>query len=391
MKAQDADDVRFAARLVMEGMIGQDVVQALIEKQKELVAADRPLTIAQMCVAKGWLTKSEARLLLRLESPPAGLVPGYEILGFLGSGGMSQVYRARSLERDEEVALKVLKPRLARDARAVERFRREAELLCQLEHENIVKGHEFVESDGLVAFSMELVPGEELLALVDEAGPFQEDASLYVILQIARALEALHAEGVVHRDIKPGNILLTRDNTVKLCDLGLATGADGDDDGTTVGTVEYISPEQARGETEVDVRSDIYALGVTLYHLAVGEIPFQGEDEQETMGKRFFEGLDSSKMGKLSPHLHYFIQKMMARDRELRYQSPAELTSDIEEQIRGKKSLTVNPLSSSAEAFELDRPYSAAKEAKPRGTAPVPSRKRSESSASLRSSRRRRR
>ncbi|MCB9833278.1 MAG: serine/threonine protein kinase [Planctomycetes bacterium] len=391
MKAQDADDVRFAARLVLDGLLSQDRVQALIAKQKELVAADRPLTIAQMCVAKGWLSRSEARFLARPESPPAGLVPGFELLGFLGSGGMSQVYRARSLARGEEVALKVLKPQLSRDPRALARFRREAELLIELEHENIVKGHRFVEEDGLVAFSMELVPGQELLQLIDEGGPFQEDAALYVVLQIARALEAMHDRGVVHRDIKPGNILLTRDNTVKLCDLGLATGADGEADGTTVGTVEYISPEQALGEDEVDVRSDIYALGVSLYHLAVGEIPFQGEDEHETMGKRFFEGLDPAKMGRLSPHLHYFIQKMMARDREIRYQSPAELIEDIEEQIRGKKSLTVNPFSASADAFELERPFAPGEAAKPASSAPVPSRKRSESSGSLRSGRRRRR
>lgn len=391
MKPQDAEDVTFAARLVMDGLLSQSRVQALMEKQKELCAAGRPLTIAQMCVAKSWLSKSEARLLMRLDQPPANLVPGYELLGPLGAGGMSHVYRARSLARSEDVALKVLKPQLARDARALARFRREAELLIELEHENIVKGHEFIESDGLIAFSMELVPGEELLTLVDEGGPFEEDAALYVVLQIARALEAMHQRGVVHRDVKPGNILLTRDNTVKLCDLGLATGADGESDGTTVGTVEYISPEQALGEDGVDVRSDIYALGVSLYHLAVGGIPFQGEDEQDTMGKRFFEGLDPARMSALSPHLHYFIQKMMARDRDLRYQSPAELIEDIEEQIRGKKSLNRNPLSADAEAFDLEKPFSATREAKPGRSAPVPAKKRSESSGSLRPGRRRRR
>src|SRR5262249_47004838 len=143
------------------------------------------------------------------------------------------------------------------------------------------------------------------------------------------------------------------ENTVKLCDLGFAStagGSDGESD-TTVGTVAYISPEQARGRTDIDIRSDIYSLGVTLYHMVIGELPFQGSDDSEVLAKQILESLSSEELkGRgISDHLHYFIQKMMAKKREIRYADPAALISDISEHIRGKKTLTYNPLAASEE------------------------------------------
>ena len=306
-----------------------------------------------------------------LPAPAVGtlLSERFELGGILGRGGMGVVYRAHDRSSGRPVAIKVALRPLG--AKALARFRREAELLMRFAHDNIVKGNALIEHDGLVAFTMELVPGTELLELIDEGGAFQEDAALYVVLQIARALTHMYEHGVVHRDIKPGNILITSDNTVKLCDLGLASGGDTEaGDGVTVGTVEYISPEQAMGEGGVDVRSDIYALGVTLYHLVVGEIPFSGSDDQETMAKRFVETLSSPKLAHTSPHVHYFIQKMMATEMDMRYQSPSELIDDVEESIRGKKTLTVNPLSQGESALELKRPF--AKADKKKSGAPVP-------------------
>lgn len=363
----------------------------VLEAQTRLIEKGKPMTIAQMCVKKGWLTRSEARLLLRDDAPPSDLVAGYEVGELLGAGGMSWVYRARRSSDGRELALKVLKPNLARNERARARFEREGHLLTRFEHENIVKGYDVVEHDGLVALAMELVPGREVLELLDESGAFREDAALYVILQTARALTHMYEHGVVHRDIKPGNILITRDNTVKLCDLGLAS--DGDegavDDGTTVGTVEYISPEQALGGDGVDVRSDIYALGVTLYHLVVGEIPFQGSDDVDTMRKRFVESLSSPKLSRLSPHVAYFIQKMMATDREIRYQSPEELIADFEESIQGNKSLTSDPTrDGSGSELELERPFG---EKEKGGGRPAPSLKSSRRPGRPPTSRRRRR
>jgi eukaryotic-like serine/threonine-protein kinase len=265
----------------------------------------------------------------------------------------------------------VLHPRLTPNAATRRGFREEAELLMRLEHDNIVRGLALGRSHGLEYFAMEYVDGDTLLEYITKKVVFNEDAALYVILQIARALEYLNREGVVHRDVKPGNILLTRDNTVKLCDLGFAatTGsADGESD-TTVGTVAYISPEQARGRTDIDIRSDIYSLGVTLYHMVIGELPFHGSDDSEVLAKQILESLSSEELkGRgISDHLHYFIQKMMAKNREIRYADPAALISDISEHIRGKKTLTYNPLAASedresADENLLEKPFHDAEE-----------------------------
>lgn len=375
MKPKDSADVEFAARLILKNMLPRPLVEEILKAQEQLIARGKPLTVAQICVRKKWLTRSEARYLIHSgDSAPADLVEGHTITGLLGVGGMSRVFAATD-SSGREVALKVLDPALARDPGQKERFLREGALLQSFQHENIVSVHDVFESDGLHVIAMELVRGKSILELLDERGPFAEDAALYVILQIARALTHMYEHGVVHRDVKPGNVLIRNDNSVKLCDLGLATplkvASDGEADDTTVGTVEYISPEQAMGLNNVDVRSDIYALGVTLYHMVVGDIPFKGEDDQETMAKRFVESLSSPKLSHVSPHMHYFIQKMMATDREIRYQSPGELIADIEDQIRGSKSLTGE---SESGDLDLERPFKTGS----RGfVAPRPTRRRS--------------
>jgi serine/threonine-protein kinase len=191
------------------------------------------------------------------------------------------------------------------------------------------------------------VGGRSLQDAISEGGVFQEDDALFVVLQVARALEYLRGQGIVHRDIKPGNILFVPDtHEVKVIDLGFALQkgeggeAGGGDGETTRGTAAYLSPELARGDADLDVRSDIYALGATLYQLVLGELPFSGDDD-ELVQKAVLEGLsaEATKGGRISAHMHYFIEKMMAKDRDIRYQDPDELMADIERQIEGKKSL----------------------------------------------------
>jgi serine/threonine-protein kinase len=285
------------------------------------------------------------------------LVPGCRIVEKIGEGGMAWVFRAVREASGEAVAVKVLRPSLARDEKARSRFLAEARLLKSLDHENVVRGYEVGRVRGFYLFTMEYVDGKSLLWYIDRKMAFNEDAALYVILQIARALEHLRERRIVHRDVKPGNILLTRGNRVKLCDLGLATRVETGGpraDGVTVGTVQYLSPEQALGQRDLDVRSDIYSLGVTLHQLVVGRLPFEGEDDREILGKQILESLSSPDVkGRVSPHMHYFFEKMMAKDREIRYQDPLELIRDIEEQIRGRKSLTYQP----GAVEGLERPF----------------------------------
>jgi serine/threonine-protein kinase len=342
--------MKFFALLVHKGQLRQeDVLRCL--KQHEEESKRRHVSLTDVAVAMGLIDRSRLEHLRRVGGENIPEIPGLDIIAKVGVGGTSMVFRAREKKSGREVALKVMLEQLAQDESARKRFITEAKLLMDLDHENIVKGIKVgtIQQNRLV-FVMEYVDGESLLDLMRKGMTFHEDAALYIILQAARALEYMRSRGVLHRDIKPGNLLLKHDNTVKLIDLGFATqiahsdaGAEADD--TTLGTVQYISPEQARGQTDLDVRSDIYSLGATLYQLVLGKLPFEGEDNRDVLAKHILEALSSSdlKSRKVSPHMHYFIEKMMAKEREIRYQDPIELIADIEAQIKGKKTLTYNP------------------------------------------------
>ena len=174
------------------------------------------------------------------------------------------------------VALKVLKPSLARDKRYVERLRREARIVASLSHAHIVAGYDLGEEGGYHFFVMEFVEGKSLRQLLNEWGMFSEGYVLRVARETALALDHAYQRDVIHRDIKPGNILIDEVGKVKLTDMGLAKGPADlalTRDGATVGTPMYISPEQARNPQDVDVRSDLYSLGATLYHMATGVPP----------------------------------------------------------------------------------------------------------------------
>jgi len=233
----------------------------------------------------------------------------------------------------------------------------EADMLKRLEHPNVVKGYRVGRLQGRYLFFMEDVDGPTLLDKIRQGGAFDEDGALFAILQVARALEYLREQGIVHRDIKPGNILVGPGNTVKVIDLGFAAASAqaGGASSTTQGTAAYLSPEQAMGRDDLDVRSDIYSLGATLYQIVLGELPFSGDD-QELVQKAVLEGLsaEATKGGRISAHMHYFIEKMMAKDRDIRYQDPQELMADIEEQISGKKTLEGEPDAADAGATDAE-------------------------------------
>jgi serine/threonine protein kinase len=284
-------------------------------------------------------------------------IPGFRVVGKLGTGGMATVFRAVAVESGQPVALKILLPNQAKIPLSRDRFVREAQLLTLFDHPNLVKGYKSGLHNGLYYLAMELIDGlsvqetlDKLRARAEATGNasgavFEEDLALEVILQSARALAYLQERGIVHRDVKPGNIMLTRDGAVKLLDLGFAQpiaggmAALGEAD-VTCGTPEYMSPEQARGQHDVDIRSDIYALGASLYHLVLGEVPFKGTDSLDVMAKQVLAELYSPRVKeRLSRHMHYFIEKMMAKEKDVRYQSPKELVEDIGAQIVGFRSL----------------------------------------------------
>jgi serine/threonine-protein kinase len=179
---------------------------------------------------------------------------------------------------------------------------------------------------------MEEVPGKSLQDELAVHQRFEELQALQIVLQVASALDVLHVRGLVHRDIKPGNILFSAARGAVLIDLGFAVPRGQPLGGeTTAGTVHYIAPEQARGSSELDVRADIYALGATLYQLVTGSLPFEGQSNEDVLRKQVLESLSGERIRalQLSPQVHYFIEKMMAKEREIRFQDPKQLCAEI--------------------------------------------------------------
>lgn len=289
-------------------------------------------------------------------------IEGYKILEKIGQGGMGAVYRARQVSLDRDVAIKLLPPQLAKDPSYIKRFEFEARSSAKLNHVNLVSGIAFGKSEnGLYYFIMEYVEGEPLHKRLKRKGCLAPDEVLTIAVQAATALEHAKRYGLVHRDIKPDNLILQKDKTLKITDLGLAKAAratrevDEDEDDTgrkAIGTPCYMSPEQARGEERIDIRADIYALGATLYHLLTGQPLFSGRS-RDMMRRHVSDSAASLLVLKpdLSPAWGYIIEKCLAKDRSERYSSPKKLEDDL---IRLRDGRTVKACSSPPSKSSMD-------------------------------------
>ncbi|MFT4541087.1 MAG: serine/threonine protein kinase [Planctomycetota bacterium] len=336
MPKPSKDDLQFLALLVHRGYLEKFQAEALIPALQSKFGLDELLNTRM-----DW---SDARIakLRRTRAGEDPEIPGYEIHGRLGVGGTADVFRAREKKTARNMALKVLNPICTRNPAGLKAFITEARLLERLRHPGLVEGYGIAKTGETYFCRLEMVDGKTLLEYLDEARAFEEAVSLRIVLEVAEVLRYMAGEGLVHRDVKPGNIMLDTSGRVKLIDLGFCEIQDkkGAVD-TTVGTVHYLSPEQAQGGACADLRSDIYSLGVTLFHLVVGRLPFEDSDDQEVLRKQVMESLKSKELKgrSLSPHLQYFIEKMMAKDADVRYQSWDELIGDIEEQLKGREDL----------------------------------------------------
>ncbi|MGD0088404.1 MAG: protein kinase [Planctomycetota bacterium] len=271
-------------------------------------------------------------------------VGGFELLSKIGQGGMGAVFLARQKSLDRVVALKILPPSVAKDATFIERFQREARASAKLNHPNIVQGIDVGrdEAAGLWYFAMEYVDGPNLRQVLKEQKVIPEERALTIAREMAGALECAARNGIVHRDIKPDNILLTKQGQAKLADLGLAKQMSSDDpsvtqSGQSVGTPFYMAPEQARGASgEIDIRTDIYALGATLFHLVTGQTPFNGDTSAVIMTKQITE--PAPRANRVNPAVSEactrLILRMMQKKREQRFQTPQELVAQIEKVLR---------------------------------------------------------
>ena len=260
----------------------------------------------------------------------------YELGDLLGEGGTARVFAAVDRKESRECALKILKPALCKDPTAVQKFVQEAKLLIDIESEHIVSGYRVAREGEVIYCAMELLDGRCLQDDLTADNPMAEVDALDVVLQVAKALDYLHSRALVHRDIKPGNIIYTDDGCAVLIDLGFAVMGDREESERTSGTVHYISPEQAKGSGELDVRADIYSLGCTLYHLVTGSLPFSGETSEEVMARQVLDELSSERIRRLglSQQTHYFIEKMMAKEKGIRFQSPTELIRELETYLK---------------------------------------------------------
>ena len=258
----------------------------------------------------------------------------YEILQLLGQGGMGAVYKARDLELDRLVALKVIRPELAGDPEILKRFKQELILARQVTHKNVVRIFDLGEAEGFKFITMEYVEGRDLKSILAERPKLEPEEAVTIVEQVCRALDAAHTEGVVHRDLKPQNVMLDNEGKVLVMDFGIARSMETPGltrSGALVGTPEYMSPEQAKGE-EVDERSDLFTLGIIFYQLLTGKIPFQADTMFATLLKRTQErAIPPVKEDPRVPRfLSDVVLKCLETERQHRYQKASEVLEDLE-------------------------------------------------------------
>jgi len=280
---------------------------------------------------------------VRLAEPSAGAMTAlkigsvlggrYEILGLLGVGGMGAVYKAKDREVDRLVVLKVIRPELAGNPEILARFKQELVLARQITHKNVIRIYDLGEAEGIKFISMEYIEGHDLRTTLTERGKYPPEAAAAIIGQVSEALEAAHSEGVVHRDLKPQNIMVDKHGKVTVMDFGIARSLETPgmtQTGVLIGTPEYMSPEQAKGE-DADGRSDLFTLGIIFYELLTGKTPHQATSAVALLVKRTQER--ATPPAKLDPtipkYLNDVVVKCLEIDRKLRYQKASEILADL--------------------------------------------------------------
>ena len=274
-----------------------------------------------------------------MSSPVGTLLSGrYRLDAKIGAGGMSMVFRAFDTVLERQVAIKLMHAGVAADEDQLERFRREARAVAQLNHPHIVGVIDAGEDGQGTAFIvLEYVEGETLKDRIRRHGRLPVGEAIAYAIEIARALGAAHAQGIVHRDVKPQNVLIDEEGTAKVTDFGIALQMDQTgltSDGSVLGTTDYVSPEQALGHA-VDGQSDLYSLGIVLYEMLIGEVPFKGETQVAVAMKHVREQLPDVQVRRpeLSSALASIVDRATAKDVHVRYRTDLELTADLEEAL----------------------------------------------------------
>jgi len=263
----------------------------------------------------------------------------YQIIEELGKGGMGKVYKVQDTKIKEKIALKLLKPEVASDKKTIERFSNELKFARKIRHKNVCQMYDLNEEKGIHYITMEYVPGEDLKSSIIRMGPLSAGKAIFIAKQVCEGLAEAHELGVVHRDLKPQNIMIDKEGNARIMDFGIARSITGK--GITgarvmIGTPEYMSPEQVEGK-EIDQRSDIYSLGVILYEMATGRVPFEGDTPLSIAVKHKTETPREPREinTQIPEDLSRVILRCMEKDKEKRYQGAGEVRSELENIEKG--------------------------------------------------------
>jgi serine/threonine protein kinase len=269
------------------------------------------------------------------DSPPLDTIGSYDLLEQVGGGSMGAVYRARHWESKAIVAIKVMHAEVARNPVLLKRFEQEFRITSRLDHPNIVKMIEFCGTEPKPYLVMEYIEGESLIDRLERDGKIPEEEAVRLIVEVAHGLHRAHKQGLIHRDVKPDNIMVTRDGQAKLLDLGLAkdvdSGAELTRAGQGMGTPDFMAPEQFRNAKHASVRCDIYSLGATLYMMVTGRYPFDEEDPLKTMMRKLKNELPAARdvVPEVSERTSWAIRRAMSADPEKRPESCREFAEDL--------------------------------------------------------------
>lgn len=348
--ADEHEDLDFITIALAHKIVNREQVERCQEILDKEILEDKPeRKIEDVMIEKGIISQNEVWAVYKAQSRMSRdakaighRIGGYEILQKIGEGGLGVVYRARQLSMGRDVALKVLHEKWVADEEFRKRFLVEARLVGRLSHQNLIQVYDVGRYKNTYYYSMEFIDGETIEDLIDHNGPMHVLQSLDIIFQMVRAIQYLNQFNIVHRDIKPGNIMLSKIGTAKLGDFGFVKSNLENiisSEGEILGTPDYISPEAALGETDLDFRSDVYSLGATFYHMLTGDAVFKGSPS-EVMDKHITDSPVSLRKANplLSEHLCLVVEKMMAKKREDRYQTASALFDDLELLRMGERS-----------------------------------------------------
>jgi eukaryotic-like serine/threonine-protein kinase len=333
----DPTESRFWKATLQSELIDAEALKACFEAipPEKCVADQLDRRMARQAVQSGYLTLWQAKRLLSGRST-GFKVNRYVLLDLIGQGGMGRVYVARDTRLNRRVAVKILSRERVNNFRAVARFQREARVGAQLQHENLVRIYDEGEDNGKCYLVMEYIEGKNIGTIIAQDGPMAPGVAARLVRQVALGLEHAQQKGLIHRDVNPYNILVTREGVAKLTDLGLAIDLSDQvqvtREGAMVGTFDYVSPEQARHSRAVDTRSDIYSLGCTLYHMLTGKVPFPSPSLSEKLFGH--QSVEPEPVNQLVPGvpegLAEVVRQMMKKSPDERYASPKDLAQALE-------------------------------------------------------------